>query len=258
MKKSLQLMKKISWWAKMHKSYARIIIVVSFIFLNALAFFTGYFLNQLGIFFSQASLFGFFFIFLLAFIGYPAKNQKQKKRKPSGYYLFQKSCDLILAASTFCMIVCLSNRPETLFGFYPHVKAFAITFPAKDSAVKHYKSVSDFYSSLKDGKGNQLKWKERKKLLKEQVRAIKKDNDLSKGAKITLIILSVLAAAGLFLLVAALSCNLSCAGSGAAAALVGIGGTALIIFLLIWALRAINGKQRKKRLATENAATNDK
>lgn len=42
MKKSLQLMKKISWWAKMHKSYARIIIVVSFIFLNALAFFTGY------------------------------------------------------------------------------------------------------------------------------------------------------------------------------------------------------------------------
>jgi len=65
MKKSLRLMKKISWWAKMHKSYARIIIVVSFIFLNALAFFTGYFLNQLGIFFSQASLFGFFFIFLL-------------------------------------------------------------------------------------------------------------------------------------------------------------------------------------------------
>lgn len=248
-------MKKLSYWAKEHKIHARIIIIASFIFLNALAFFTGHSLNQLGIFFLPGFLIGCFFIFLIALIAYPLKKQKGTKVKSSLYYYLQKSCDFILAASTFCMIVYLSNRPENLFQFYPQLKAFVITSPPKDSTVKHYKSIADFHSSLLDGKGNQLKWKERKKLLKEQVREIKKDNNLSKGEKIALIVLSVLVAAGLILLVAGLSCNLSCSGSDALAAIVGIGGTAVVIFLLIWALRAINGKKRKRKLETGKAAT---
>jgi hypothetical protein len=250
-------MKKISWWAKNHKLSARILIVASFICLNALAFVTGQFLNQLGILFSQAFLFGCFFIFLVAFIAYPLKKQKGKKARPSWYYRLQKSCDFILAASTFCMIVCLSNQPEKLFQFYPKIKASAIAFPVKDTTVKHYKPIGKFNSSLKDGKGNQLKWKERKKLLREQVREIKKDHNLPKGEKIALIILSALIAAGLLMLVAALSCNLSCNGYGAAAAIVGIGGTALVIFLLVLAIRAINGKKRKRKLITEKAATDN-
>jgi hypothetical protein len=242
-------MKKISWWAKKHKVPARIIIVLSFIFLNALAFFTGHLLNQLGILFSQAFLFGSFFIFLIAFIAYPLKKQKEKKPKSSNYYLLQKSCDFILAASTFCMIVCLSNRPETLIQFYPQIKAFAITFPSKDSTAKHYKSISDFYSSLKDGKGNQVKWKERKKLLKEQVREIKKDNNLSKGEKIALIILSVLVAAGLFLLVAALSCSLSCSGSDALSAIVLIGGDGVDNFPGSMGNKGYKWQKKKKEIS---------
>ena len=248
-------MKKISWWAKNHKLSARILIVVSFICLNALAFVTGQFLNQLGILFSQVFLFACFFIFLIAFTAYPLKKQKERNPKPSWYYPLQKSCDFILAASTFCMIVCLSNQPEKLFQFNPKIKAFAITFPVKDSTVKHYKPIGEFNSSLKDGKGNQLKWKERKKLLKVQVREIKKDNDLSKGGKIALIIFSVFAALGLLYVVAALSCSLSCSGSDAAAAIVGVGGTVLVIFLLVWGIRAITGKKRKRKLTSENTGT---
>ncbi len=248
-------MKKISYWAKEHKCQARIAIVVSFIFLNILAFFTGHLLNQIGIFLLPQFLFGCFFIFIIALIAYPLKRQKGTKTKTSTYYYLQKSCDFILAASTFCMIVCLCNRPERLFQFYPQIKAFVVVSPSKDSSVKHYKSISDFYSSLIDGKGNSLKWKERKKLLKEQVREIKKDNNTSKGEKIALIFLSCAAAAGLLFLVAALACNLSCNGSDAAAVIVGIGGTALVIFLLVVVIRAINGKKRKKKLATENATT---
>lgn len=246
-------MKKISYWAKEHKGKARIAIVVSYIFLNALAFFTGQFLNQIGIFLLPQFLFGCFFIFLVTFIAYPQKRQKGTKLKPSAYYRFQKTCDFVLAASTFCMIVCLCNRPERLFQFYPQVKAFVVVTPPKDSVVKHYKSVSDFYSSLKDGKGNTLKWKERKKLLKQQIREIRKDNNLSKGNKIALIFLSCAVALGLIFLVAALACNLSCDGYGALAVIVGIGGTALIIFLLAVVIRAINGKKRKKKLTARNA-----
>jgi Ca2+/Na+ antiporter len=245
-------MKKISWWAKNHKVYARLIIVVSFIFLNALAFITGHFLHQLGIIFLPGFLYACFFVFLITLIAYPRKIQQQIKRKSSGHYRLQKSCDFILAASTFCMVVCLSNQPQTLIQFYPKISAVAITFPVKDSTVKHYKPISEFNSSLKDGKGNQLKWKERKKLLREQVREIKKDHNLPKGEKIALIILSALVAGGLIMLVAGLSCNLSCNGYGAAAAIVGIGGTALIVFLLVLAIRAINGEKRKRKLTTEN------
>ena len=251
-------MKKISYWAKKHKSQARIVIVASFIFLNTLAFFTGHFLNQLGIVFSPGILFGCFFIFLIALIAYPLKKRNETKLNQLAYYHLQKSCDFILAASTFCIIVCLSNSPERLFQFYPQIKAFVITSPSKDSTVKNYKSISDFYTSLIDGKGNSLKWKERKKLLKEQVREIKKDNNTSKGEKTALIILSALVAAGLLFLVAGLSCSLSCSGSDAAAAIVGIGGTALVIFLLVLAIRAINGKKRKDKMATEDAAHDHK
>lgn len=99
---------------------------------------------------------------------------------------------------------------------------------------------------MKDANGKQLSWKERKKLLKAQVRAIKKADDLSNGAKVALIFLSALVALGLLFLVAALACDLSCSGSGAAAVLVGLAGTALIALLLVVVIRAILGKKRKK------------
>ncbi|MGH2564923.1 MAG: hypothetical protein ACRDE5_10435, partial [Ginsengibacter sp.] len=120
----------------------------------------------------------------------------------------------------------------------------------KDSIKKSYKSFSEFSASMKDKDGNQLKWKERRKLLKEQVREIKKSNELSKGDKIFLTILSVIIASGLLILVASLACNLSCNGSGAAAVAVGLGGAALIFFLFTLAMRGIHGK-KKKKLDTE-------
>lgn len=198
-------MKQISLWAKNHRNPARIIIIVSFIFLNALAIITGHFLHDLGVFFLPEFLFGCFFVFLTAFIGYPSKTHKHTKPKQPGHYRLQKSCDFILAASTFCMIVCLSNWPQTLFQFYPKIKAFAITFPLKDGAAS---PITGFYSSLKERNGDHVKWKERKKILKEQVREIKKNKNLSTGEKILLIFLSALGAAGLLYLVAALSCSL--------------------------------------------------
>ena len=107
---------------------------------------------------------------------------------------------------------------------------------------------------MKDENGKMLKWKERKKMLKEQVKEIKKANNLSNGEKALLVILSVLVAAGLLYLVAALSCSLSCSGSDAAAVLVGVGGIALVIFLLIIAFRAIYGRKKKKKKVAEPSA----
>jgi hypothetical protein len=42
-----------------------------------------------------------------------------------------------------------------------------------------------------------------------------------------------------------------------AAVIVGVGGIALVIFLLIWAIKAIVGKKRKRKATVEKPATGD-
>lgn len=247
-------MKKLSLWAKGHKRLARILIIVSFILLTALGILTGRLLSDTGISISSATLIIFVCIYFTGLIAYPARSFMNKKLNPTAFYFRQKSCDLLLVASTFCMIAGLSNRPENLFSFSMPLNA-AITssfsFP-KDSTVKTFKSIADFKASLKDENGKSLKWKEKKQLLKEQIRGIKKDKNMTAGAKVGLIILSVAVALGLLYLIAALACNLSCSGSEGAATLVMIGGAGLVVFLFILALRAILGKKKRPKKPVNN------
>lgn len=245
-------MKKISYWAKTHKWPARIIIVVSFIVLNALGIFIGILLNDLNISLSFISLLCFCFLYALGVFMYPSKREKGQKLSFAVFYIRQKSCDFILAASAFGMFIYLGNHPEKIFQGYSSLGATIEmnTSLPKDSLSKGYKKISEFSASLKDKDGNQLKWKERKKLLKEQIKGIKKSNDLSKGNKPLLIILSVIVALGLLTLVASLACDLSCNGSDFLAAVVGLGGTALIIILFLAVLRSIQGKKKKKKAST--------
>lgn len=242
-------MKRISFWAKTHKWSARIVIIVSYILLTAIALLIGKLLAGMDIFISAVAVFGFTSAYICAAILYPSKENKRSGKNASSFYLKQKSCDLLLAASTFCMIIFIGNRPESLFQKYSSLNATVITDPSmlKDSSSKSYKSISDFNKSMEDENGNLLKWKERKKLLKQQVKEIKKANDLSSGEKTLLVVLSALVAAGLLILVASASCSLSCNGSEGAAALVAIGGTAAVIVLLVIVIRAIYGKKKKKK-----------
>lgn len=241
-------MKKISYWARNNKKNARFIIIASFILLSGLGIATGTLLNELGVIISANAMLALICVYLTGLVAYPTMAQKMKKRNPALHYIKQKTCDLFLAASSFCMVVYFSNQP--LFQHYTSLNASVsnnVPLP-KDSSLKAYKSISAFAGSLKDANGKSLGWKEKKKLLKEQVRGIKKAKDMSDGEKTGLIILSVIVALGLLYLVASLSCNLSCAGSEGAALLVGIGGTVLIIFLLIITIRAIDGKSKKGKL----------
>ncbi|HWC55234.1 MAG TPA: hypothetical protein VG676_16735 [Chitinophagaceae bacterium] len=250
-------MKKISYWASAHKWTARIVLTLSFLLLNFLGFETGILLNRSGVTVQSVVVFIFFLIFLTGVIIYPSQKNKKVRSGPFTFYARQKSCDFLLAASTWAMAVCLGNNPDALFMFDLSASSSVsstYSFPA-DSTNNSYKSIKDFSTSMKDVNGKTLKWKERKKLLKEQLKAIKKDNTLSPGTKTLLTILSILVAVGLLVLIVGLSCNLSCDGSGAAAVLVGIGGIALIVFLLVIVMRAIYGKKIKKIKVPESPAT---
>ena len=247
-------MKKISLWAKNHKRLSRLIIVVSFILLTALGIATGILLTDIGVSIPSAVMLAFICTYFTGLVAYPAKYLKGKKLNAAAFYVRQKSCDVLLAASTFCMIVYFSNRPAEIFNYSTplHAALPVSSKPPTDSTVKTYKTIAAFSASLKDENGKFLKWKEKKKLLKEQIRAVKKDNDMSAGAKVGLIFLSVLVALGLLYLVGALACGLSCNGSEGAAVAVMIGGVGLTVFLLIIVIRAILGRKKKLKTPKNN------
>jgi hypothetical protein len=234
-------------------------IVVSFILLNGLGIMIGILLSDLNISTPASAMLVCCSIYMIGIAAYPSRAEKGKKINAAILYLKQKSCDFILAACSFFMITYVSNHPQVLFQQYPVLNASVSATPSlpKDSTIKAFRSINGFSASLKDENGKILKWKERKKLLKDQINGIKKSNDISKDGKAVLIFLSVLVALGLLFLVAALSCDLSCSGSDGLALLVGVGGTALIIFLLVLAIRAINGKMKKKKMVVKQPATGD-
>ncbi|HEV8285445.1 MAG TPA: hypothetical protein VGQ09_14105 [Chitinophagaceae bacterium] len=248
-------MRRISLWAKNHKWLARATIIGTFILLNCLGIVTGILFDELKISIPYFAFVVTVCFYFLAFILYPQKKQR-KNMGSNAFYVKQKSCDLILSTSTFFIAICIGNRPDLLFFKEPAVNATVIssTSLSSDSTAKNYKSISSFSSSMKDENGKSVKWKERKKLLRHQIKGIKRSNDLSDGEKVILIILSVLAAIGLLYLVAAAACSLACAGSDGAALLVAIGGTGFVIFLLVITIRAIMGKKKraKQQITTAN------
>lgn len=246
-------MRKISVWAARHKWPARILLISSLLLLNVSGIITGLLLKQLGMILPGIT---FLFSVLIYFSGvlfYPLRSQKKQFRHGT-FYTRQKTCDGLLAAAAFLMFVCISNDKtpfKTYFSNYKAAASASIPASVKDSSVKGLKLVVAFAKSMKDENGNLLKWKERKKLLYEQIKVIKKSNEMSKGGKTALLILCVLVAIGLITLALSLACNLSCNGQDGAAVLVGIGGPALIIFLLVLAIRGIYPGKRKKRKKIE-------
>ena len=240
-------MRKISFWGRANKWNARLITITGTILLVLLGIATGSLLNDLAVHMPPATLTLLIIIYFVGVFLYPSK---QNKNKDCRFYQKQKTCDAILAASTFLLTAFIANNNFRDIQFISGLQASTIAKPIlpADSTVKKYKSITAFSASLKNENGEPLKWKEKKKLLKEQVRAIKKAEGLSKSGETILVILSVIAALGLLYVVAALACGISCNGSAAGAIVVGVLGTAVVVFLLIRVIRSINRKKRKNQL----------
>ncbi|MDX1938599.1 MAG: hypothetical protein SFU21_15875 [Flavihumibacter sp.] len=248
-------MKSISIWARHNKWQARFAITISWILLTLIGLYLGLVIREFNFMLPMSVLVSSIVAFLMTFLLYPLKYQRKEKK--SSFYAWQKNSDFVVATASFIMIIYIANKPETLLSGYQSGLAAVtseISFPI-DSAHRTYMSIKDFNSSMKDADGKLLKWKERKKLLKSQIKAIRKADDMSKSKKTALIILSVIVAMGLLLLVSSAACTLSCNGSGAAALIVGIGGTALVVWLLIVVIRRIKSKTQKKQIKTETMAS---
>jgi membrane protein implicated in regulation of membrane protease activity len=238
--------KQLSFWAKKHKWASRFIIVFSFIIMNALGIVTGFLFDSLNVTLSSLILFASVLIFLLAWFKYPSRKKTTNTFEKDRSYVIQKTCDLVLIGSTFLMFVFFGNRQTSQVNYFV-LTSSANTFSVPKDSTKTYKSLEEFKKMMKDENGKPLKLKERKKLLKQQIRAIKNADDMSDGGKVALIILCVLLAIVLAYGVAALSCSLSCSGAEGAAVVVAILGAAGIVFLTIFLIRGIVRKSKKSK-----------
>ncbi len=141
----------------------------------------------------------------------------------------------------------LGNRPEYLFKqSLLTIEASATSLLPGDSS-QHYWNPTLFRSMMKDANGKKIKLKERKKLLRQQISAIKNSSSTD-GEKALLIALAIIAALGLMYLVAALSCAIICSDAEFLGLLVLGAGTFLVVFVLIKVIRGITkGKPKEER-----------
>lgn len=234
-------MKSISYWAKHNPRKARIIIALSHIVLILIACWVGFKIFLYDFKLPAFLLYLFVLMFFVAAAFYPPVKKKN--------YLRQKISDFTLAASTFCMIVCLANNQSV------STTIFNTTIASSNSSVTAAKEPPTAEQILES-----LKFRDKSTLTKAEKRILKKEfkeqlkiytkakitGDKQKASDTGLIILAIMVALGLFTLLATLSCSLSCNGAEGAAIVVALLGTAAIILGLVLVIKRINRGPRKK------------
>lgn len=244
-------MNKLSYWARSHATAARALIVCIHILLFGLS------LVLAGLFGGTGSNSTWVFITigvaLSLFIFYPARPLVKSEILRHLYVYRKRIFNASISALGFLLYILVFTSETPVTGFYGTLEGsntgYYVTVKPGDS-TKTYLSLPDF---AKQYHSKELTAKDKRQLLKKQLKAIKKADDMSNGAKTALIVLTIVVALGLLYLLAALSCSLSCAGSGAAATIVLILGVPAIVFLTIFAIRRITGKRRRRKLTEDPA-----
>lgn len=234
-------MRKLSLWAKHHPVYARTIIVFSHGILIWLGYFLGTQLSEKNIALSPLLLYLFIGLFFVAGATYPSKK--------TGNYRRRKFYDLLVACCSFFMVICGTyhlNTPDSVTE-----TAYATTI--ENPSPYKYDAAKKLLEQFKSGEKTKFTAKEKRIIKKEfnyqllQYAKAKVTGHKSNAEAALLILLACIAAVGLFVLLSALACNISCNGSEAAAVIVFILGTAAIVWALV---KIIHSIQRRKSKTT--------
>ena len=233
-------MRTISRWANKHIQFTRLLVVILHLAAITFACYLGYQIADEGIFFTPMVLYISLMAWICAAILYPKRIQK-------GVYKLRKTCDLILAASTFFIFTYATNT-EGLFNS-EQGKVYAATSIAKELGDP---TASEILASLQYRDKSTLTKKEKRILKREFKKQIglfvkaKFQGDDDGSGRAGLIILTIIAALGVLYLVAALACSLSCNGMDGAAIAVALLGTAGVVWATIAIIRRINRGPRNK------------
>ena len=243
-------MKNLSFWARDHKWSARFLIVFSFVLLNCIGLFLGDALVVAKFIVPSLWIYAIAFIFIVAFVTYPSKKEKSKYKN---FYRRRKTADLLLLTTSFLLIISYGNH----YLLQRNQSPFHFTY-ANASEISTNVLPANENSIVPSPKKKSSLIKQWRKKLKENIRTIKKEyKDATPGERAALIVLTLIVAVALLYLVLALSCNLSCSGSDGAALVVGLLGTALIVFFSVRVIKRITrGKPKKETNAPQSTSLN--
>lgn len=226
-------MKNLSIWARNNRTKALAVTIILHVVLNYFYFYFGALLFLQKIVLPSALLYVSGILFLTAYIFYPIKYVQQGIYKRT--FFKEKQWQLVAMISAVIFLVFIGNHAtRSAFSQQNYLQEYS----AQTIALDLKKEVK-----VEKKKSRRL-IRKAKRQLRKRIRSnvrklIKTERGMSDFGKFAAIFLSFILAIGLAWVVLAVSCNLSCSGNGALAALVLIGGFILIIGGLISVIRRI-------------------
>lgn len=236
-------MRKISLWAKHHPVPAIASIVVIKFLLAVIAFYIGTALLNLNIHIPFIVCTIALIVLIAAALFYPSRSLTGLSKNQ--FYIRQKSCDLVIAVSSFVMIGTLVNTNLPV----PNATISA----ASNVVMSTTPSAEEILASLQFRDRSSLTKQEKrilkqefKKQVKEYARATLNGNKKD-AEKALLILLTIIVALGLLYVLAALACSISCSGAEGVAIAFFIIGLAGLIWGSIAIINRISRGPQKKR-----------
>ena len=241
-------MKKLSQWAKINPTTARIFIVIGHLLAMLNALFFGVLLFIFNKEYSWLFLVIMANIFFVAYFLYPKKGKKKGLFRYS--YARQKLHDFTLVLScSLAIALGFNNLFTQTYHNYSHNYSHNLTQPTARLVV-HKTFSKEETKSLKSAL--KVKAQNLRKEIRHELRALKKELKIQKkegdqeGLKVLLILLTIGLALLLAYVIAALSCSLSCSGNEGLAVAVLVLGWGGILWLGILAIKNILKMEKKQ------------
>lgn len=242
-------MLNLSYWAKKHVFYARILLVFLKLLLAGLAFVLSRLLNAANWQIPELVIGTTVIVFFLVIIFYPDKQVKKINFYRA--FVYRKTCDCLLAAVSFVLLTHLFQQGNVNSFYNSNSSAIA----AMSTTIKPIEppSAEQILKSLNEGRDKKTLTHQEKRILKKEFKrqlgvwvkaALKGDKETKRKAG--LIILAIIGALGLLALVGLLACNVSCNGADGAAIVIAVLGLAGVIWGLIAVIRRIKRGPKKK------------
>ena len=243
-------MKTIAKWSSRNPWTARIIIALSHVALIVLGISSGIMFYVDGFEVPGGVIILMLVIFFPAYFLYPKRTATTGLFK----YSFQRRCrhDFLLVMSSTCVLIAGINqelwRPEKTQAENYQVRLMVFQKDVDAAHLTKKEARKDLVQMIRSWKTN----------MKDQVKAYKasakEPGTKSTGAKVALTLLAVLLALGLWIGIASLSCSISCGGNEGLAIVVLVAGTALVIWILVVAIKAIYKKPKNQSKPTDPLA----
>ncbi len=151
-------------------------------------------------------------------------------------YFYRKICDLALITCTLGFVIVICNNGNVI----PRNNVYGASIEGRDTnSLKSHPLYVNFKSKLEGLDKSKLSKKEKRRIMKTQIKAIMHEKSLSAADRALMIFLCVLLGLALLFGVAVLSCAIGCGGSEALAVVVALLGIVGVILFVSWLARKI-------------------